>query len=246
MKLAELQKNVGGYRFSLLLITIMLAMVFFGYQLAGYQHKQNTLAYENATTTAQMLKAENDILNLRVSRLEVELALEKNVTSAAHQQRQEAISTVRRLEEQLAFYQNVMAPELTQDGFLVDGLQVVAAASERFYRLSLVLLQQRQNKAIVKGDLFIRIKGSQDGKPAVIEPGQPQFLPEGPVVYRFKYFQTVNVSFQLPENFVPEFIEFASEVYQYTTKRGDYMRRFPWSQVFDEQPESTDTVPAHN
>ena len=54
----------------------------------------------------------------------------------------EGLQRERALSEQVTFYQKVIAPELSEDGFSIDGVQVTATASENYYSLSMVLIRR--------------------------------------------------------------------------------------------------------
>ena len=51
------------------------------------------------------------------------------------------------------------------------------------------------------------------------------------IKYRFRFFQAVNVTFTLPENFNPETIMLTTEVYRYKTNKGGYERSMRWDDV---------------
>lgn len=237
MKVEALYHRLGGFRLTLIVMVALLLMAYFGFELAHFQHQYRASALQTLNQTMQGLKRENESLTTKVNQLQVQRELAKMELENVRKEAPALREKIRQLEEQLAFYQRVMAPEITQDGFLVSGLQVNPAASPGFYRASFVLLQQREIKAIVKGNLDIHVTGSLDGKPATLNAGSAAFLPDGAIPYRFKYFQTVNLQFTLPQGFVPEFIQFSTTVYQYTTKRGDYFQQFAWQDVLETQQE---------
>ncbi len=229
-----LKARLGTYRLSLLVLVALIAMAVFGYQLADFQAQSAQSRVPAMKRTLVLLKDENAALQTRVNQLEVALSLAEQEAASGRQLQQEHLQTIAELHTQLGFYQNVMAPETTQDGFYIDGIQAIATASDDQFTLRFVLLQQRDNRAIVKGNLDVAITGSQDGKPVTLTSGSAQLLPEGAIKYRFKYFQTVNVKFTLPAGFVPEAVRFDTYVYQYTTLRGRYQRTVPWQQVVAE------------
>ncbi|MCU7555435.1 cell division protein ZapB [Alteromonas sp. ASW11-19] len=236
-----LKARLGTYRLSLLVMVALIAMAVFGYQLADFQKQGTQSRVPAMKRTITLLKDENAALQTRVNQLEVALNLAEQEAQSGRQLQQEHLQTIAELQTQLGFYQNVMAPETTQDGFFIDGIQAIANASDDQFTLRFVLLQQRDNRAIVKGNLEVAIVGSQDGEPVTLTAGSEQFLPEGPIKYRFKYFQTVNVKFTLPTGFVPESVRFDTYVYQYTTLRGRYQRTVPWEKVVAGESPAEDT-----
>lgn len=224
----QLKARYGAFRLSLLVLAALMAMAFFGYQLAGYLQDNNSKQSEAMAETKALLEAENAALKTRVNQLEVALQLARQETGSERDIQSALQDELHDLRSRLDFYENVMAPETTQDGFYIDGVQVFATNTPNLYQLRFVLLQQRDNRAIVKGDLAISITGNLNNERVTYEAGSAGFLPEGTVKYRFKYFQTVNVNFSLPEEFEPEFLHFETDVYQYTTLRGNYQRTISW------------------
>ena len=177
------------------------------------QHKDNArLTTHNATLEARILLSHEELSQAR--------AREKDLRSELH-----------KVSETVAFYQNVMAPEGVSDGLIVDGLHVFAQKQDNLYRAEFVLLQRINRRAVIKGFLNICIVGLVDGQAHRVCAGSVRLLPDGPVKYRFKFFQAVSFDFELPANFIPEHIDFVSDVYQYTTKRQDFFWQAEWQTV---------------
>ena len=181
LKRAELVAKWGKYRFTILCSLLMLLMMFFGYQLAVYNQVslQKQLASEQLTRA--VLEQENTTLRQRVSELEVNSMLNGTKATVLNKTMEDYQTKIGELEQQLSFYQRVMAPEVTQDGFFIDGTQVQVTASDRVYRLSAILLQQNNNKGLITGKLNITIEGSLDGKPYLLKPGSPDYFPDGAI-----------------------------------------------------------------
>lgn len=209
----------------------MLAMLTFGYQLAVYVQNRDEHAFKAQAEMNAVLREQNASLQTRVAELEAELVLEQLQIETLEQQYAELMQEKQSVEQDLSFYQRVMAPENTQDGFLIDGIEITPAASTDYYRLRFVMLQQQDNKALIKGSLAISISGSLNGKPYEIRQGSEYLLVDGALKYRFKYFWPVDTNIKLPDGFKPELVRFETTVYQYTTRRGDYSREVRWDDV---------------
>lgn len=238
----QLKARFGAFRLSLLVLAAMTAMAFFGYQLAGYLQETDRKRGEAMAVTKKLLETENATLKTRVNQLEVALELAKRETLNQRDIQSELQDDLRRVQSRLDFYENVMAPETTQEGFYVDGVQISSTNTPNLYQLRFVLLQQRDNRAIVKGDLSVSITGNLDDGRVTYQSGTAAFLPDGPIAYRFKYFQAVNVTFTLPAGFEPEFLHFDTNVYQYTTLRGNYQRTVTWRDSVVQDAILTDTL----
>ncbi|MBU2979503.1 DUF6776 family protein [Alteromonas sp. C1M14] len=212
---------------------VAVVMMLFGYLIASYQKQALELKLENESHTRTVLEQENQRLHTRLSELEVSEILATNKRENTEAELRTLQGQVLKLEEQLSFYQRVMAPEKTQDGFFIDSVQITPKASENAYRLQALLLQQYSQKVLLKGALKIVIKGSKGGKPYWLAPGETGFLPDGPIAWRFRYFQALDFSFTLPVDFIPEQVVFSSDVYKWKTNQGYYELTLSWPEVFN-------------
>lgn len=233
MKLADI-KGVTSKNATLIKVIIaMVVMLYFGYYIAGFQHQAQQDEIRRANQTLAMLNSDNNALTTAKNQLTMKLDIATMKADKLAQRLAEANDKVRALEKEKAFYTRVMAPEETQDGFLIEGLQITDAASPGFYHANLVVLQQRQVKAVVRGTLTIRVSGSLNGKPEQITLGPNSNINPDQVEYGFKYFQPVSFLFSLPADFVPESLVISTTVFQYKRKRGDYQRAFSWQEVYE-------------
>ncbi|MBU3021430.1 DUF6776 family protein [Aestuariibacter sp. A3R04] len=222
----EFIEKWGKYRFTLICVLFLVMMMVFGYQLALFNHKETQKQQASEQQSLSFVQAENSRLRKKVSALEVASVLARKKADALIQAEEANQQQLRELEQQLAFYQRVVAPEKTQDGFLVDGVQVEPTASIRNYRLTAVLLQRNTHKALIKGGLSIVIEGSLNGQPRTLS-GE-QLAAESKVDWGFRFFQPIDYTFTLPEGFSPERIVLKTPVYQWKTLRGDYQRIVNW------------------
>jgi hypothetical protein len=130
-------------------------------------------------------------------------------------------------QERLTFYERVMAPEKSDAILAIEGVEVFKLDQNR-YQLRMVLLQSRQQKAVIHGNLSVSIEGKREGQTLQISSGDDSFLPQD-IKYRFRFFQAVNVDFTLPEGVEPERISFSSAVYQYKTRKASFDVSVPWA-----------------
>ena len=228
MHLSEIPQKLGQTRTVLLLGASLLAMLVFGMFLANADRGQLVDETRQLQHSISNLQTENEQLQTQANQLEVKLELAE---MRAEQLKQEVVrleEVVFNLQKDKAFYQHVVAPETTQDGFFIDGLELFETTADGYFKATMVLLQQRAVSAIVRGDLKVAVTGIQNGKHRILTSDDNAILPEGNVTYGFKYFQPVTLYLQLPENFEPESIEFTTTVYQYKRRRGDYQRSYNW------------------
>ncbi|MBT0585261.1 DUF6776 family protein [Alteromonas oceanisediminis] len=230
MNLHELRSGLTRMRYTLLITLVMLVMTYFGYQLAQLHHQYLSEQLAVAETTVRNLSAENQTLIQTNNQLKAQYEIAELANEALDQRIQQGLLRERQLTEQVTFYQKVVAPELSEEGFSIDGVQVAETSSDDYFSLSMVLIQQTRVKATIKGELDIFLYGSLNGQPMEHRLTADNGL-IGDLNFSFKYFQTLQVEFQLPAGFIPDRLQTSTSIYQYRKKRGDYEKSFAWSQI---------------
>tara|TARA_Y100001968_G_scaffold328900_1_gene377009 strand:- start:2260 stop:2991 length:732 start_codon:yes stop_codon:yes gene_type:complete len=225
----QLKEVLGNYKWSLLVALIMLVMVGFGYKLARMIDEGDRKKVQAQQDTIAILSSENNTLTTRVNQLEVAIELSKleaeKITSTLSEQKKELEAQ----QELLGFYERVMAPEKVDAGFAIEGVEVFPVAEET-YQLRMVLLQAKQKKAVINGNVKIVITGKQNGEPVTLTSGKSGVLGED-VKYRFRFFQAVNLTLTIPGDIDIETIELSTTVYQYKTRKDNYELSVPWNKA---------------
>lgn len=208
---------------------VMLNMVGFGYKLARIIDEGDSKKVRAQKETIAILSEENNALTTKVNQLEVAVELatleSENIAKTLSDQKTELEAQ----KELLSFYERVMAPEKADDGFAVEGVEVFKV-NDTTYQLRLVLLQSKQRKAVINGNLDIAIMGKRNGEPVTLKSGESSLLAED-VKYRFRFFQAVNTMLTIDEDIDVESITFTTSVYQYKTRKGNYEVSVPWSEA---------------
>lgn len=234
MNLHELRMKLTQTKFTLVIVLVMTLMLYVGFQLAQVNRAYLKQQVEIAKTTTTNFALENQKLVTQKNELNAELEIAQLANEALDVRIRDGLQRERDLTEQVTFYQKVIAPELSEDGFSIDGVQIVAAASENYYNLSMVLIQQTRLKDTISGTLTLNLIGSREGKPESIDISQQiSNDSEQSLRYSFKYFQTLTIAFVRPVDFIPERLEITTTIYQYRKRRGDYSRTVEWQSVFD-------------
>ena len=225
----QLKEVLGNYKWTLLVAFIMFAMVGFGYKLARIIDEGDSKKVLAQQETIAILSEENHALTTRVNQLEVAMELAtletENITNTLSEQKKELEAQ----QELLSFYERVMAPEKTDEGFAIEGVEVFKL-SDNTYQLRLVLLQSKQQKAVINGSLDIAVVGQRNGEAITLKSGESSLLAED-IKYRFRFFQAVNVTLTIEEDINPESISFSTTVYQYKTRKGNYEISVPWNEA---------------
>lgn len=223
----QLKEVLGNYKWTLLVALIMFAMVGFGYKLARIIDEGDSKKVQAQQETIAILSEENHALTTKVNQLEVAMELAtletESITNTLGEQKKELEAQ----QELLSFYERVVAPEKTDEGFAIEGVEVFKL-SDNTYQLRLVLLQSKQQKAVINGSLDIAVVGQQNGEAITLKSGESSLLAED-IKYRFRFFQAVNVTLTIEEDINPESISFSTTVYQYKTRKGNYEISVPWS-----------------
>ena len=225
----QLKEVLGNYKWTLLVALIMFAMVGFGYKLARIIDEGDSKKVQAQQETIAILSEENHALTTKVNQLEVAMELAtletESITNTLGEQKKELEAQ----QELLSFYERVVAPEKTDEGFAIEGVEVFKL-SDNTYQLRLVLLQSKQQKAVINGSLDIAAVGQRNGEVITLKSGESSLLAED-IKYRFRFFQAVNVTLTIEEDINPESISFSTTVYQYKTRKGNYEISVPWNEA---------------
>ncbi len=225
----QLKEVLGNYKWTLLVALIMFAMVGFGYKLARIIDEGDSKKVQAQRETIAILSEENHALTTKVNQLEVAMELAtletESITNTLGEQKKELEAQ----QELLSFYERVVAPEKTDEGFAIEGVEVFKL-SDNTYQLRLVLLQSKQQKAVINGSLDIAVVGQRNGEAITLKSGESSLLAED-IKYRFRFFQAVNVTLTIEEDINPETISFSTTVYQYKTRKGNYEISVPWNEA---------------
>ncbi|WP_100656109.1 DUF6776 family protein [Alteromonas flava] len=225
MNLHQLRTQLSQTRYTLVMVGVMLLMVYIGYQLALFnqQRQQQSLAQLQVTMTN--LTNENEALTSANNTLRAQLEIAELTKENLDQEIQQGLTRETQLKEQLSFYQKVIAPEESEDGFTIDSIQIAPSATANRLQLSLVLVQQLRLKGVIYGTLKIQLLGNIAGQAITLD--LQELVSDGdPFAFRFKYFQIIDTYFSVPEEFVPEALQIEAGIRQYQRYKGTYRQSF--------------------
>lgn len=230
MNTFQLKQKFGAFQFYLLILLIIAGAVYLGFHLGNQDYVQQQINLSKHEESVQNLKFENEQLVKNLNILGVELEVARLTQQKHFLEIQQSIEREKTLKTQLGFYQQVMAPELKEQGFLIDGFNVEQALSKNSYRFELVLMQQNQSKNTLKGNLTVVLIGSEDGqtKQYPIEPLLSVNEREK-LTFSFKYFQVIEGEIKLPDGFIPEQVSVHAEIFQFKRKKGELTTVFDWA-----------------
>lgn len=192
-----------------------------------YAHYQ-TIEWQQLQHSSNNLKADNDELTRQLNILGVELEVARIANQHSGTLLQQEFANQLALRKELSFYQKVMAPELDQEGFTIDSLEVFNTHSKNYYRFSLVLLQYDKHRETVKGNIKVTIKGSKNGVPSQWELTNGLVSEQRALAFSFRYFEILKGEFNIPEGFMPEQVIIKSQLKEAKWGKQHLDRTFTW------------------
>ena len=213
-------------------VVLLTALILAG--VAGFWLGNQYFSYQQKTlrsleSTVQNLQSENNVLNKKLNILRVELDVALLAQQKTFDEIKQSIDREKALQKDIAFYQQVMAPELTLQGFVIDAFNVEKTLSDRVYRFEVVMLQRDKIKNTLKGNLDITLVGSEAGQSKQYSLASLLVDPQQTLTFGFKYFQVLDGQIQLPEQFQPERVLIQSEIFQFNRKKGELQSTFDWT-----------------
>jgi len=194
-----------------LVVAIVVALLIGGWQLYDFGRRQGGHDAARASATEARLQLEIEELRARLE----ELVQRKTLLERADRIDRESISHLRQdiedreeqiadLEEELAFYRNLVSPSDTGPSIDVRGLSLKPVPdSQRRFRYELVLTQSNGGDRYVKGRVDLSLSGNGPEGDVSLEGGDFLVDGESATNFRFKYFQTLGGIIELPESFSP-------------------------------------------
>lgn len=229
MIVSELKNKFGAFQFYCILIVMIAATLYVGFFWGNAHYERQQITLSTHEKSLQNLKLENEKLTKNLNVLGVELEVARLTQQQHFIEIGKYIDTEKELRTQLAFYQQVMAPELNEEGFLIDGFNLEPALSDNSFRFELVLMQQNKTKNTLKGNLKVTLIGSEAGqaKQYSIDSLLSDQEQKG-LTFGFKYFQVIEGEIKLPEGFQPEQVSVHADIYQFKRKKGELTTIFDW------------------
>ncbi|AGH47154.1 DUF6776 family protein [Paraglaciecola psychrophila] len=227
--ISELKNKFGAFQFYLILIVMIAVTVYLGFFWGNANYTQQQMTISTHEKSIYNLKLENEKLIKNLNILGVELEVAKLTQQQHFIEIGKSIDVEKDLRTQLAFYQQVMAPELNEQGFLIEGFNLEPALSDNSFRFELVLMQQNKTKNTLKGNLKVTLIGSENGKAkqytldSMLSDQEQKSL-----TFSFKYFQVIAGEISLPEGFQPEQVSVHADMFQFKRKKGELTTVFDW------------------
>lgn len=228
MKFSVLKQQFGPFQLYAVCLLALLVCAYLAFTLGRNITEQEQHHVQQLKQTTANLHDENTQLSSKVNVMSLELALAKSAEAKTVTELELTLAREVTLRKELAFYQQVMAPELHPVGLAIDGFVIERTLSEGYFRFTLVLVQQEKVKNTLKGKVDITVHGSRNGQPASYPLASLMEQQSDVFEYNFKYFQMIEGEFQLPQHFLPEKVAIHTAIYKYKRKLGELQKSFDW------------------
>ncbi|GAB5452634.1 MAG: hypothetical protein Hals2KO_29620 [Halioglobus sp.] len=171
---------------------------------------------------AQELERQGELELLRTRNAVDRQALEIVRSEIAGHKEREA-----ELEEGLRFYRSLMAPGAQVQGISLRAPELIATDHPRQYRFRVVVQQEARKHELVQGKLALQVIGQRAG----LEVSYPlqelsETLTDATTDLKFRYFQTLEGEFTLPEGVEP--VAVAATAQTSKPRKTEVSQRFPW------------------
>ncbi|MEL3920131.1 DUF6776 family protein [Aeromonas enteropelogenes] len=185
------------------LLVVLIVGALIGYFVGNRQElAQSSLLVVQQETLDRQGKAIGQ-LKTELGVKDTQLATQK----AAFEQLQTTLKSqeaqVQELKRQLAFFERIMRPTGEQVGVVIDNLTLQETSIPGRYHYRLALTQPAKKRELFRGQVQIRVEGSQGDKPRVLT-GRDLGMKVSEWRYALRYFQLLEGNWQLPEGFVPD------------------------------------------
>ncbi len=108
------------------------------------------------------------------------------------------------LEEAVTFYRSVLAPETLPKGLSLQPVELVATTNPQQVAFRVVAQQQARKHSTLTGNLQITVKGESNGSEVSYNLAElSEEVGSASIVLRFRYFQAIAGTIELPEGFRP-------------------------------------------
>lgn len=197
----------------IIVLCLMLALAVGGYYFGQWSvwHERGTAVAERNELRVTARQQEKELVELRRRLLVTESS--NAVDKQAQQEVQQTVlnlnARIAKLENELHFYQRVMAPEKADRGLRIDRFDIKPTDDPRVFDYQLVITQVTDNNSFIEGRALVSLVGSRGQTLNVTLPLKdvsPE-VDELSVRFRFRFFQNVAGQIHLPEDFKPEKVQ---------------------------------------
>jgi hypothetical protein len=191
----------------------------------GLQSTENARERRDLLGKIAELEAENGRLNAKVAELEMSRRLDRQAYGQVERTLGELQSSMSRQSDDLAFYRSIVSPADGIPGLRIQRFELAPGAAPREFLLRITLIQAMRHDSVAAGLVQVVVSGAHGDRPKRYTVGELLGRPSARIPFSFKYFQTIEQTFTLPEGFTA----YEADVMITSGKlRTPLERRFPW------------------
>ncbi len=177
-------------------LVFSLLCLLFGFLLGKFKLEVLMDKLAVMTQNLQQMEAGNATLEIKQSRLDViAISNQKTIKSLlqSNKQLQEDLAVVN---NKLYFYEGVLAPENEATGLKIHSFEIAQNKEKGVWDYELVLMQSQKGRRLLNGQFNIVFAVFEEQ--SLKEITLPDLNEDGSAYFKFKYFQTIQGSFSLP------------------------------------------------
>ena len=154
------------------------------------------------------LTNQSTALRDQISQLQLQAEADQQTLNELRDDLRQQAADIGALEDMLAFYRAVLAPEEVDVPAVIRPPELVKLDDTSRWRLSVVIHRSEEGDAVYRGQLRVIVRGEGPGEPVLSTFGEvDSATTSGVFPLRFRYLQELQVVISLPEAFLPETIE---------------------------------------
>lgn len=154
------------------------------------------------------LTNQSTVLRDQISQLQLQAEADQQTLNELRDDLRQQAGDIGALEDMLAFYRAVLAPEEVDVPAVIRPPELVKLDDTSRWRLSVVIHRSEEGDAVYRGQLSVIVRGEGPGEPVLSTFGEvDSATTSGVLPLRFRYLQELQVVISLPEAFLPETIE---------------------------------------
>lgn len=234
--MARRSVNRGGLRSSLTrwwgwpalpLLLALAAGFWLGHRQGGGELRSLQTALAEGERQLQRLRLSAEEQAREQARLETNAEVDRASIEALRQSLQRERRGRARLQEQLRFYQGLMAPGESAQGPGIHSWVVRPLPVPRQYHYRLTLHQQAARHSLLSGRVEVEVTGLREGRGHRIELPLLMTTPQSSTLrLGFRYFQHLEGELELPEGFEPLQVHVVARIAKPRSMTVE--RQFPW------------------
>lgn len=154
------------------------------------------------------LQRSNGLLSESILSLEQASVVDEQALSSVQQTILALREQISQLEEDVLFYKQILSPENQEIGLVIGQLNLMQTENPAVIRYKLEIKQQGSNEEQISGYANVNVLGMQDAHEVSIPlRSLSDDVDSLDIRVQFRYFQNIEGTMQLPDNFEPQKIQ---------------------------------------